>query len=153
MAETHIWGGRLGDGDEVLILLNAADEDIEIITDLHEIFYADGPEGSAEQVDLEWDVYDLWANRMDESTAGKILDGTPDAAKAVLKDLNWYNATEMSYKEGLEKGDPRLLGKKVSHIMPGGELKVLVKRHSAEVFRLRSPKKTGGEEAVLRDEL
>ena len=61
MGETHLWTGQLAGGDQVVILFNAADEDIQMSASLEEIFYYEGPEGSAPQVKQTWDVYDLWA--------------------------------------------------------------------------------------------
>jgi len=52
--------------------------------------------------------------------------------------LGWYNATEMSYAEGLEGRDPRLMGEKVGVVRAGGVLEWEVGRHAAMVFRLRS---------------
>jgi alpha-galactosidase len=59
----------------------------------------------------------------------------------------------MSYQEGLKAGDPRLLGKKSSSIMAGGTLSVLVKRHSAEIFRLRNPGEKIARYSMAKDEL
>lgn len=155
MGETQVWSGHLSGGDEVVVLFNAADEDVEMTASLEEIFYADGPEGSAEAVHKEWEVYDLWANRMDSATAQKILDAgeTIEASEKLFQGANWYNATALSYQDGLKANDPRLLGKFVGIIQPRGVLKFMVKRHSAEMFRLRS---SGGEARryiSVRDEL
>ena len=58
--------------------------------------------------------------------------------RRLFKEANWYNATEMSYKEGLKKRDERLMGKKIGKIAPGGSLDKKVKRHSVEMYRLKS---------------
>jgi len=155
MGETHLWTGQLAGGDQVVILFNAADEDVQMSASLEEIFYYEGPEGSAPQVKQTWDVYDLWGKRMDVKTAQKILDADEDlqSVEQILKEAHWYNSSTLSYKEGLKTGDSRLLGKKVSSIAVGGTLSVIVKRHSAEVFRLRN---TGGKTArysMAKDEL
>ena len=144
MGETQIWTGHLYGGDQLVILFNAADEDVEMEAELAEIFYYQGPEGSAPHVQQDWDVYDLWANRMDLKTAQEILDASDnsDLSVKLLKQANWFNSTEISYKDGLKANDPRLLGEKISSIKAGGALKASVKRHSAEVFRLRN---RGGE--------
>jgi alpha-galactosidase len=154
MGETHMWTGRLAGGDQVVILFNAADEDIQMSASLEEIFYYEGPEGSAPQVKQAWDVYDLWAGRMDIETAQKILDAEDDlrSCEQLLKEANWYNSSVMSYEEGIKAGDSRLLGKKSSSIAAGGTLSVLVKRHSAEVFRLRTGEKIA-RYSMARDEL
>ncbi|KAH7419388.1 glycoside hydrolase superfamily [Cadophora sp. MPI-SDFR-AT-0126] len=144
IGETHIWSGKLENGDQVVILLNAANEDLEMSASLKEIFTPSGPGGSAPQVKESWEVWDLWADRMSDADAQAILDADDQASKSeVLKKLNWYNASEVSYKEGLEKGDERLFGKKVGVVEPRGQWDVVVERHSAKVYRFRQVK--GGE--------
>ena len=154
MGETHLWTGRLAGGDQVVILFNAADEDIQMSASLEEIFYYEGPEGSAPQVKQAWDVYDLWAGRMDTKTAQKILDADNNQRSGgqLLKEANWYNSSAISYEEGLKAGDSRLLGTKTSSIATRGTLSVLVKRHSAEVFRLRTQERPA-RYSMARDEL
>lgn len=155
MGETHLWTGRLASGDQVVILFNAADEDVQMSASLEEIFYYEGPEGSAPQVKQAWDVYDLWVGRMDIETAQKILDANDDlrSREQLFKEADWYNSSAMSYEEGLKAGDSRLLGKKSSSIAPGGTLSVLVKRHSAEVFRLRNLGEKTATHSIEKDEL
>jgi len=153
MGEIQVWSGSLYGGDQVVILLNAAGEDSRISASLEEIFVHDGPEGSAPQVQQEWEVYDLWANRMDSAVAQKFLDAPLDKLEKLFKDTNWYNATKLSYKEGLRTNDIRLLGKKISMVSPGGTLTATVKRHSAEMFRLRSVGDGGKRKVHAKDEL
>jgi alpha-galactosidase len=153
IGETHVWSGSLYGGDQVVILLNAGGEDKEISATLAEIFLHDGPEGSAPQVKEAWELYDLWANRMDEDVAQKILDAPVDEAVKLLKDADWYNATALSYKEGLKEGDERLLGKKIGKIAAGGSLTAMVKSHSVEMFRLRSIGSGGKRKVHAKEEL
>lgn len=159
MGETQVWSGHLSGGDEVVILLNAADEDITMTALLEEIFYADGPEGSAAAVQMKWDVYDLWANRMDIKTAQSIIDshgdsdGDIDATVKILQGVNWYNSTALSYKEGLKAEDPRLLGKFLRTVQAGGKLEARVKRHSVEMFRLRNSQGVDTRYKSSKDEL
>ncbi|CZS95349.1 related to alpha-galactosidase precursor [Rhynchosporium agropyri] len=150
VGETHIWSGQLENGDQVVILLNAAGENLEMSASLVEIFTASGPHGSAPQVKLAWEVWDLWADRMSEKDAQSILDAeTATKRKQILANMKWYNSTEISYKEGLEKGDERLFGKKVGVIQPKGKWDVVVEKHSAKVYRFRSVKgKTGSHEEL-----
>jgi hypothetical protein len=68
----------------------------------------------------------------------RILSASSSKANMLLKKANWYNSTEIPYSQGLKDLDSRLLGKKVQTIRPGGSLKVTVRRHSAEMFRLTS---------------
>jgi alpha-galactosidase len=155
MGETHLWTGQLAGGDQVVILFNAADQDIQMSASLEEIFYYEGPEGSAPQVEQAWDAYDLWAGRMDTETAQRILDADTSlqSSEQLLKEANWYNSSAVSYREGLKSEDSRLLGKKSFSIAAGGTLSVLVRRHSAEVFRLRSPGERIARYSMAKDEL
>ncbi|OJJ43549.1 hypothetical protein ASPZODRAFT_74133 [Penicilliopsis zonata CBS 506.65] len=138
VGETHVWSGTLANGDQVVALLNAADADLPISISLEEIFVRAGPGGRAAQTKQEWLVYDLWANRMSETHAHAILDAADDAAReAVFRSVNWYNATELPYVQGLKAGDTRLLGEKIGSVLAGGKLEALVARHSAKIFRLR----------------
>lgn len=150
VGETQIWSGPLYRGDQVVVFLNAADEPLEMQIELDEIFASEGTGGSAQQAKLTWAVHDLWAGRMDDETAERVLED----GERVLAEVGWYNATTMSYREGLDRGDERLMGKKIGEVKPGGVLKAQVLRHAVKVFRLRSE---GGEEvkryAVYRDEL
>ncbi|RDW84409.1 hypothetical protein BP6252_01999 [Coleophoma cylindrospora] len=138
VGELQIWSGPLYGGDQVVLFLNAAGEDLEISSSLEEIFVHDGAEGSAPQCQEQWDVYDLWANRMDNAVAQKLLDAPKDKYESIFKEANWYNSTETSYKEGLKMGDKRLMGKKIGSIKPGGSLTAKVKKHSLAMFRLKS---------------
>jgi alpha-galactosidase len=153
VGEIQVWSGSLYGGDQVVILLNAAGEDARISASLEEIFLHDGPEGSAPQVSEEWEVYDLWANRMDNTLAQKILNASVDKLEKLFKEANWYNATEISYKDGLKRRDARLMGKKVGNINPGGSLTAKVKRHSLEMYRLRSVGHGGKRKVHAKEEL
>jgi alpha-galactosidase len=149
IGETQVWSGPLAGGDQVVLFLNAANEDMEMTASLAEIFVADGPGGSASQIKDTWDVYDLWENRMDEKTAEAIIENGHG------KSGSWYNSTELSYKDGQRNGDERLLGKKVSMIKPNGAITVTVPRHGIKVFRLREV--SDGEQkwrkSLVKDEL
>lgn len=155
--ETHVWAGYLHNGDEVVILLNAAAEDIDMEIPLAEIFTPFGPGGSAPHVKYDWAVHDLWAHRMSEETAAAVLAATSEADRAaVLNEANWYNATETPYEQGLREEDPRLFGEKVGVVKAGGSVKALVQSHAAKVFRLRRIAKEGEKfkgKSIARDEL
>ena len=121
IGETRIWSGRLAGGDQLVLFLNAADEELPLKISLAEIFVADGPGGSASQVQEEWAVHDLWANRMDDGLAHSILNAKESELEGIFKSSQWYNSTEMSYGAGLQNLDRRLLGKKVGEVKPGGD--------------------------------
>jgi alpha-galactosidase len=149
MGESQIWSGKLFGGDQVVAFLNAADEDLEMSASLEEIFLRET--GKAPQVQEEWDVYDLWANRMSDAVAQKIIS-SPETSTEVLKKEDWYNSTALSYEDGVKAGDLRLLGKKVETLAPRTSLSRKVRRHSVELFRLRSPNKEGRKKNMATDD-
>ena len=158
--ETHVWAGYLHNGDQVVILLNAGAEDLDMDISLAEIFTPFGPGGSAPHVMYDWAVHDLWAHRMPEETAQEILSAKSEAERtAILKKANWYNATEVPYERGLREEDPRLFGEKIGVVEAGGSLKAPVESHAAKVFRLRRIAKEGEKfkgksiDRVAKDEL
>ncbi|KAK0101121.1 hypothetical protein ONS96_006346 [Cadophora gregata f. sp. sojae] len=156
IGETHVWSGPLAGGDQVLIFLNAADEDLEMVAYLEDVFVGQGPSCSAPQCNQDWVVHDLWGSRMDNSVASELLEKSKsgeDAAR-ILQNADHYNASSLSYKEGLEQQDKRLLGTKVDEIPARGSLKVKVKRHSAKVYRLRPKSGISGKRySHFKDEL
>jgi alpha-galactosidase len=152
VGEIHVWSGPLYGGDQVVVLLNAGDEDAEISATLEEIFVADGPEGSAPQVRQAWEVHDLWRVRMSKEVGQKILDQPADVEE-IFRDMHWYNSTEVSYKEGLMAGDERLFGKLVGRIAPNGALTATVPRHGVEMFRLRALERGGWRKYHFKTEL
>lgn len=136
IGETQIWSGPLYQGDQLVVFLNAADEDMEMSATLDEIFVMDGPEGSAAQTKQRWNIYDLWAKRMDQATSEQIVES--GIARPEFKKANWYNSTELPYAEGLKAGDKRLLGQQIGKVGPGGQVKAKVPRHAVKMYRLRS---------------
>jgi alpha-galactosidase len=134
----QVWSGALAGGDQVVVLLNVADEDLDISVGLDEIFIFDGPGGSAPQVKQAWHVYDLWADRMDDKLAQQVLDADTETARKLLNRANWYNSTAIPYKDGLKAGDDRLFGRKVDTIKARGTLTKRVRKHAAEVYRLKA---------------
>lgn len=157
VGETHVWSGHLANGDEVVILLNAGGEDMEMSVSLAEIFIPYGPGGSAPHVKFDWAVHDLWANRMSEVTAKALLAAKTEVERmAVLNEANWYNATQIPYAQGLANEDARLFGERIGVAKAGGVLKAEVKSHAARIFRLRRVKKEGEMfrgKSIARDEL
>lgn len=153
IGETQVWSGPLYGGDQVVVLLNAAGNDVNMTTDLNEIFVAEGPEGSTPQAKEKWAIYDLWANRMEERTAQAILDAPFEHLEGVFAKLNVYNSTRMPYVDGLRAGDERLMGKMIGQIAPGGEIKTMVQKHSVKMYRLRSLGLGEKRHSTTRDEL
>jgi alpha-galactosidase len=152
--ETQIWSGPLYLGDQVLIFLNAATEEREMSTTLDDIFVHFGPGGSAPQVKVKWDMYDLWVNRMEDTVAEEILRSSSEKTTVLLeKKVQWYNSTATPYVQGLEEGNERLLGKKIGVALPGKDIKVIVPRHAVKVYRLRPQSKVLNKYTIYRDEL
>ncbi|KAF7846415.1 hypothetical protein BT93_L4410 [Corymbia citriodora subsp. variegata] len=147
--EIQIWTGPLYPNDQLVVFLNAADEEMTITTDLNEIFVHEGPEGSAPHSKHEWDIYDLWADRMDERQAEKILNGDTQVFQK-----GWFNSTETSYKDALGRRDERLMGVKVAHVGPAQpELSVIVPRHSVKMFRMQDLSGAGPRYLLSKQEL
>jgi alpha-galactosidase len=151
IGETQVWSRKLWGGDWAVVLLNAADEDVEMSVEMEELFYKET--GKAEEVGRSWEVFDLWGNRMEESVAEKILSGEKEEGLEMLRHLGWYNSSEKSWEDGIVDGDERLLGKSVGKLEPGETIKHDVKRHSVAAFRLRDPAKGVGNAGKIKDEL
>lgn len=127
--EMQFWSGPLENGDQVIALLNGGNTPRPMGTDLGEIFF-DSSLGSRELTST-WAVYDLWANRLDNTTASYILEGNKTAEGV------FYNTTEQSYQDGLSNNDTRLFGSKIGSIYPGGTFNMTVPAHGIGLYRLR----------------
>lgn len=144
--EIQMWSGNLYGGDAVVVLLNAGNKQREMNATLDDIFWDNGA-SLAPQASQTWDIYDLWANRMDNSTAEQIIRGanqTEQYNSTSVDDVSSigqqfrYNATEMGgYGPGLAKNMTILLGKKIGSVGPHGKLTATVARHGVRMFRLR----------------
>jgi alpha-galactosidase len=132
VGEAHVWSGPLANGDQIVILFNAANEDLDMSASLADIFVMDGPGGSAPQAQQTWAVHDLWGDRMSEHAAKSVLEQVSGAFDGV------YNATETPYAQGLANEDARLFGEKIGEVKAHGQIEAHVPRHAARVFRLRS---------------
>lgn len=110
--EIQMHSGSLGQGDYMVVLLNAAASAMEINATSADIFIDDGGSISTE-AKSEWDVYDLWANRMPDAVANQILQANSTMMAANVTNY-YYNATKMSYADGLKANNTLLMGKKVS---------------------------------------
>lgn len=138
-----LWVGYLSGGDYVVALLNAGNTSLNMNASLADIFFdssSTSSSGSAPEIMQSWDVYDLWANRMDDATASSILNGNATVNGTVLDDMNStmrYNSTQMSYATGLVANESALLGSRVSSIAPMGTLSATVERHGIALYRIR----------------
>jgi alpha-galactosidase len=132
--EIALWTRGMANGDTVVALLNAGNVSRVMSAEAKDIFLDEG-QGHLRDA---WEVYDLWANRMSEAEAARVLNGT--GASLVVEGGNSttrYNATRMSYEQGLKANATALFGAKVGMLSAGGTLTATVDRHSIGLFRLR----------------
>ena len=157
---TQLWSGNLKGtvnedyNDYVVLLINGENTANVMNATLEDIFYDNGPRGHAPQVDMSWDVRDLWAGRMSNETAQAIIDASALASNATYgynstaisgdgqnttNTINRrYNATTTSYADGLAANNSLLLGSVVTTVHPSGTITASVDRHGAAMFRLRA---------------
>ncbi|WPH02410.1 glycoside hydrolase family 27 protein [Acrodontium crateriforme] len=142
--EIQMWSGNLAQGDYVMVLLNAANQDMHMNATLADIFVDNGGAQSAEAKG-SWDLYDLWANRMPDSVANRILgaNSTANATEYL------YNATAKSYKEGIMANETLLMGKHIGSVKGLGTVSAVVPKHGVMAYRMR-PKTAS---TYKRDEL
>lgn len=161
VATIQMWSGSLQSttnsttSDMVLLLINGGNEPLTMNATLADIFIDSGTAGTAKQVSMEWELRDLWANRMDNATAQAIISASTATGNATTGynattvGYGRYNATEMSYKDGLAAGRSELLGSLTGTVKPSGTVFADVEAHGVRMFRMR-PVETGKRK---RDEL
>ncbi|KAI9646730.1 hypothetical protein NHQ30_004727 [Ciborinia camelliae] len=161
VATIQMWSGPLQSttnsttSDMVLLFINGGNETLTMNATLAEIFIDYGTAGTAKQVSIEWELRDLWANRMDNATAQKIISASTATGNATTGynatavGDGRYNSTEMSYKDGLAAGRSELLGNLTGTVEPSGTIVTDVEAHGVKMFRMR-PVETGKRN---RDEL
>ena len=163
--ETSFWTGELMNGDYVVAFVNGGPKATTMIATMNDVFIdliTTGNNGPVPQFKQTYDVYDLWANRMSTVTAQSIIAGnvtlqtnstnvTSEASANSTLPMQTYNATQLSYKEGLDANNTALFGVKIKTMAPMGTLSAKVPSHGVAVYRLRSQ---GGESGMRkRDEL
>ena len=148
--ETSFWTGQLNGGDYVAAFVNSGPAPATMTASMNDVFIdliTTGSNAPVPQLIQTWDVYDLWANRMSNATAQAIIRGnmtlptnTTDMANVTsTAPYQTYNATAMSYADGLKGNDTALLGVKVATLASGGMLVARdVPSHGVVVYRLRS---------------
>ncbi|SCU79803.1 LANO_0A07536g1_1 [Lachancea nothofagi CBS 11611] len=124
--EIQLWSGPLDNGDQVVALLNGASIPMTMTAKVDDIFI-DSDEVSVSS----WIAYDLWANRLANSTASSIVQG------GSLDYSKYYNATELPYASGLAKNDSRLLGQPVANVSIKSPLSAYVPAHGVALYRLK----------------
>lgn len=158
--ETSLWVAQ-GEPDYFVAFLNAGPATASMVATPHDIFndaFTQGKKAAPALVAMSWDIHDLWANRMDDATAGAVIKGNATMAgngtaigggNATVAAMR-YNATEMSYADGVEANSSALLGQMVGVVGPGKSLTAKVPSHGVVMYRLR-PRGGGG--MSKRDEL
>lgn len=138
MGEIQLWTRDLDNGDTAVALINTGNSSRTMNASITDIFLDQATAGAyktPEELSTTWDIYDLWANRMSEEEASTILAGN---ATAIAEDsVTRYNATALSYADGLAANHTALFGQKIGQLQPGGTLEAEVDRHSIGLFRLR----------------
>jgi len=146
----QLWSGNLksttggSQNDMLVLLVNGANTDQLLNATLADIFFDDGPGGTASQVKMSWEVRDLWAGRMPESEAATIIaassatDNATTGYNATTAGVGRYNATKTSYAQGLAEGNELLLGNVTTTVAPSGTVTATVDPHGARMFRLRA---------------
>ena len=136
--EIQMYTGPLTGDDQLVLFLNAATSPRTMSASLEDIFWDSGPSGTADQIHQAWDVYDLWANRLDDEIANGIIDGSiapvgPDG----------FNITaEGGPKEVFSQPPPRtskaLMGSFVETVKAEGSVAAEVEPHGVVMLRLRA---------------
>ena len=137
----------MNNSDVVIALVNAGNNSREMNGTLADIFVDEGG-AKAEEAQMSYDIYDLWANRMDEEAANMVLNGTAMEIDNMNSTTRW-NATAMSYAKGLNKTAPALMGQRIGSVQAMGSVTAQVPRHGTAFLRLRST----GSSKRKRDEL
>ena len=145
--EIALWSRVMNNSDVVVALVNAGNDSRVMNGSLAEIFSDEGGT-RADEAQMDYDVYDLWGYRMDDDTARMVLNGTAPPIDNANATMRW-NATAMSYAEGLNRTVPALMGKRVGSVPAGGDVTAQVPRHGTALLRLRAT----GSGKRKRDEL
>lgn len=138
--EISLWTRTLQNDDTVIALINGGNSTRMMNATLSDIFLDQSTAGAfAPYAGLgeSWEVYDLWANRMSDTEAAAILNGTAPFVTTSTNSTTRYNATALSYSNGLNQTHPALFGSKVGTIAPHGTWTAQIPRHSTGLYRLR----------------
>ena len=163
--DMSFWTGELNNGDYVTAFVNGGSTAATLTATMDDIFVdllTTGSNAPVPQLQQTYDVYDLWANRMSNATAQAIISGNftmqtnsnntaSEATANSTLPMQTYNATELSYADGLSANNTALFGVKVKTLAPMGTLSARVPSHGVVVYRLRS--QGGGSGMRKRDEL
>jgi alpha-galactosidase len=137
--EIALWTRTVKNGDTIVALINAGNSSREMNATAADIFLDQRTAGTYKppaELSTTFDVYDLWGNRMSDDEASAVLAG--NATTVDGESATRYNATALSYADGLAQNHTALFGKKVGQLQPGGTWSVNLERHSVGLFRLRA---------------
>ncbi|KAJ5197078.1 hypothetical protein N7449_007557 [Penicillium cf. viridicatum] len=139
--EIQMFSGILSGGDQLVLLLNAGAKDREMNASLKDVFWNDGRScGTSDKVYKEWDIYDLWANRMSNETANAIINGRGNGTSLSERA---FNVTSMGgakkvYSQVPPSSSKELMGSKVGSVKARGTVTAQVKAHGVAMLRLRA---------------
>ena len=145
--EISLWARTMNNSDVVVAMVNAGNNSRAMNTSLMELFEDEGG-AMSDEAKMSYDVYDLWANRMSDDMASMVLSGTATEIDNMNTTMRW-NATAMTYADGLNRTAPALMGKKIGNVVAMGTLTAQLPRHGTALLRLRST----GSSKKKRDEL
>ena len=136
-------------GDQVVAFINGGNATRTISYDLVEVF---GGIPTSSQAKESWQLFDLWGNEtvIPTDVASQILNG--NVTIEGVDDGRWYyNATAMSWADGLASNNTLLLGTPVGTVEAGGLLSAEVASHGIAIWRLKSTSQSSSKRK--RDEL
>lgn len=130
----QLWSGPLvsttgsSTNDMVVVLFNNGGSSTTASATLTDIF------GSSNVPNTKFEIRDLWGSRLSDSQAQAVLNDGAAAHSSLL-----YNANAQSYKTGLAKADPKLLGTVVGSVSgASGSISQSVPALGCRIFRLRA---------------
>lgn len=136
--EIQMYSGPLSGGDQIVLLLNAGTKARDMNATLNDIFWENGPEGTASQAKSSWDVYDLWAGRMSNNTANAIIQGGENATRPI--NMTSQGGASKVYSQVPLPTSNALMGSKVGTVKAGGRVTAHVQPHGVAMLRLRQIK-------------
>ena len=147
--EISLWTRVLANGDTVIALVNGGNSSRMMNATAEDIFLDQATAGTyvpAPEFSESFDVYDLWGNRMSDGEASSLINGNGTMGD---NSTTRYNATMMSYADGLAANNTALFGTQVGTLAPMGTWSAEIPRHSVGLYRLRP----AGSSMRKRDEL
>lgn len=134
--EIDLWVRTMSNNDQIVALINAANDTMTLPLSLQDIFGSNllTPAANAAK---SWDIYDLWGNRMNDTEAATLLNGTAPIIDATSNSTTRYNATALPYAQGIAMNNTALMGQMIGIFEPESTQMVNLTRHSMVFWRLR----------------